>query len=143
LGWFESLAGKDSNSIDSKGLRNVVVHHGGTYQLRWTKPEGETHFDLTASLLTQSGFREDDLISELCNINHRWYAFLDAVWNHFVERFVSLPAPTGFDPETHSRYLHLSGIALDNCWMYPRAAQPGARLCENPPLQVLLEFISI
>ena len=69
--WFETLAGDKP-----KGLRDVVVHQGGSYQLGWTVPEGDSTFHLTASLLTHSGFREEDLISALRDINYGWCTFL-------------------------------------------------------------------
>lgn len=117
LGWFEALAGKKPS-----GLRDVLVHHGGTYQVGWTVPDEAAAFKLHASLLNSTGYVEEDLLSALQTITTGWCAFLDAAWHHFVKKLSGVLATMNVDEATKTRYAHCGGLELSHFWVYPRAA---------------------
>lgn len=114
LGWFDELAGKNPS-----GLRDVVVHRGGTYQLGWTVPSADDSFDLRASLVNSSGFVEEDLINALNRITTGWFRFLDLSWSHFSRRLNNL---VGLHvDELQTRLFKCGGQELPSFWVYPKA----------------------
>lgn len=117
LGWFQALAGKEPS-----GLRDVVVHRGGTYQLGWTVPDEATAFELRASLLNSAGFVEENLLTAVRAITSGWCAFLDAAWHHFVNKLSVVLTTMNVHEHTKTRYVHCGGLELPSFWVYPRAA---------------------
>jgi hypothetical protein len=88
--WFELLSGKDP-----KGLRDVLVHHSGVTKYEWVKENADSPWKIRGGLYRSDGPREDDLFEALRTMTSGWCKFLDAVYNHFTERFVEagfLPA---------------------------------------------------
>ncbi|MGH9461294.1 MAG: hypothetical protein ACRD1X_08745 [Vicinamibacteria bacterium] len=114
--WFTELAGK--NSV---GLRDAIVHRGGTYQLGWTTPTDAKSFELLASVVNSKGFIEQDLLSALVVITEGWFKFLDQCCLHFrtiVQPFVTW---VDFSRDDLSLYLHCHDAEPPSFWVYPRA----------------------
>ncbi len=113
--WFDSLAGKQP-----AGLRDVIVHKGGTYQLGWTLPTLEDEFDLRASVLDARGFVEDDLFKALVEVTQGWFAFLDQCCSHFRAKLQPVVTWADISSDELSRYLHCGGTQLPSFWVYPQ-----------------------
>lgn len=115
-GWFDQLAGKDPN-----GLRDVIVHHGGTHQVGWSVPGQDASFSLRAALVTHEGFAESDLLGALVAITKGWFEFLDRCFAHFVSRLQPVVIWTDISQDHLSRFMRCGGIELPSFWVYPRA----------------------
>jgi hypothetical protein len=114
--WFDELAGKNPT-----GLRDVIVHRGGTYQLGWTVPSKQDQFELQASLVNHRGFVEEDVLNALVGITEGWFRFLDSCCRHFVARLQSVVSWADISRDELSRYLSCRGSELPSFWVYPRA----------------------
>lgn len=114
LGWFDELAGKNPS-----GLRDVIVHQGGTYQLGWAAPSADKSLELRAMLLDSSGSIEEDLINALTRITTGWFRFLDLSWSHFSDRLNNL---VGLHVDKlQTRLTECGGQSLPSFWVYPNA----------------------
>lgn len=114
--WFEELAGKDPT-----GLRDAIIHHGGTHQLGWVVPDQETDLELRASIVDRKGFVDEDLIAALIRMTGGWFSFLDLCCQMFREKVAPIVSWAVIDQEEHSRYASLGGTELPSHWVYPRA----------------------
>jgi hypothetical protein len=112
--WFEQLAGKAPS-----GLRDIIVHRGGTYQLGWTIPSPEDEFQLLASLVNASGFAEQDVVGAIVGMTRGWFGFLDSCCEHFLTSLQPLVSWTDLSRPELSRYVGCKG-ELPSFWVYPR-----------------------
>ncbi len=115
--WFDDLAGKNPS-----GLRDVIVHRAGTYQLGWTLPSEKDAFELRASLVNAQGFVEDDVLGALVGITKGWFEFLDQCFVHFRVRLQPVVSWADLARDELSRYVDCGGTELPSFWVYPRAA---------------------
>ena len=115
--WFEELAGKAPS-----GLRDVIVHRGGTYQLGWTVPTEADRFQLQASMVNASGFVEDDVMTAIERMTHGWFRFLDLWCGHFTRKVAPVVSWADLERNDLARYVPCNGNELPSFWLYPRAA---------------------
>jgi len=114
--WFESLSGEDP-----KGLRDVLVHHGGVTKFEWEKQNADTPWRIRGGLYRNDGAQETDLVEALRTMTAGWFKFLDAVYNHFTSRVVQ----AGFFSPENVKYIPTifsHGGKLDvpsHRWVYP------------------------
>lgn len=113
--WFEKLAG-----TEPRGLRDVVVHHRGHFQVGWTALPGGKLVSLNVGLVNEGGFVEGDMMSALPEINAGWCSFLDAAWQHHVERLREILPWYDTERSTRSRYMGLGGFEPGWTWTYKR-----------------------
>jgi hypothetical protein len=113
--WFDLLAGDDP-----KGLRDVVVHHGGMLQVGWTKPMGGPIEPRTA-LFRSDGVIEENVFGALQEITAGWYAFLDAALYHFAPRLAGagVLSTMSVNDMEKTRYLDCSEGEARGLWVYP------------------------
>ncbi len=115
--WFDELAGKNPS-----GLRDVIVHRGGTYQLGWTNPSDEDQFELRAALVGKKGFVDEDVLAALTRMTSGWFSFLDSCCKHFGSRIAHIVPQADIDKQDElSRFLSCSGKELPSFWAYPRS----------------------
>lgn len=115
--WFEELAGKAPS-----GLRDVIVHHGGTYQLGWTVPTEADQFQLRAGMVNAGGFVDDDVMAALERMTHGWCRFLDSWCYHFTRKLAPIVSWADLERNDLARYVSCNGNELPSFWVYPRAA---------------------
>lgn len=113
--WFDQLAGKEPS-----GLRDVVVHRAGTYQLGWTMASNGGLLELRAGVVDANGFVEDDLISALVSINSGWFEFLDRYCVLFRRRLQPEVPWADLLRDELSRYVHYDGTEPPSAWVYRR-----------------------
>jgi hypothetical protein len=120
LHWFNILAGGQ----EPKGLRDVLVHHGGFTQYSWFKNGPDAPWELRGGLYRNDGPREEDLYGALREMTAGWCAFLDASWHHFVPQLKEIgalpttPFPTWLIPGGNL------GDVPSSKWVYPSVPSP-------------------
>ena len=114
-GWFEALAGKNS-----KGLRDLVVHLRGTYQLGWAQHDEPSGFEFRASVVSDASIVQDNIVPILRSINQGYFGYLDQTYDHFATRlraeFGEELIPVGDVP---TQYYRFEGGPLPSFWVYP------------------------
>ncbi len=90
-GWFQKLAGKDV-----KGIRDVLFHRFGTYQLGWSGAQNEKH-PVYIGLVTDKGIVEPNLQFTLEEIIFGLFEYLDATYELFGNRVLSVFSPVQWD----------------------------------------------
>lgn len=115
--WFRVLAG-DQNS---QGLRDVLTHYRGTYQMGWLNEIPKNIEDLKASMINESGYIEEDLIPEIIKVMELYFVYLDLTYYHFIEvirkqtQALDLLVVRGEVP-----YITISDAPLRSMWIYPK-----------------------
>ncbi len=90
----------------------------------WVKENADSPWKIRGGLYRSDGPREDDLFEALRTMTSGWCKFLDAVYNHFTERFVE----AGFLPADRVKNIPtmlLRGGKLgvpSHKWVYPSIA---------------------
>jgi hypothetical protein len=104
LGWFDVLAGKSP-----KGLRDIVVHQRGVYQIGWRKPRELEDFEILVSLTSDARIVHDNVVSTLKSLVGSYFIYLDKTYAHFVDYLRSEVGgesiPAGESP---TQYYHFS-----------------------------------
>ncbi len=119
--WFETLAGQKRGS----GLRDIIVHYRGTYALGFNIPETGGSLGLWASVLSDSGTIETDLIAKLQELVAQYFCFLDQYYEYFMAKLCangdspSLPAT-----QEQSRYARFEGLC-PSFWVFPTLSPVG------------------
>ena len=114
--WFEMLAGKSRG----QGLRDILVHYRGVYQLSWAAlSTGET-ISFNASLLNESGYIENSLIPTLAAMVAGYFEFMEKAYVHF-RRLVLKKVKGGSFGDIHETSQLLKFTAgLGSAWIYPK-----------------------
>ena len=115
-GWFDELAGEQP-----KGIRDVIIHQRGTYQLGWTVPPDDSAFRIEASLIRDSKLIHNDVIKILRRVLHGYFAFLDSFVEHALHRLGTVLAP----PPDGSTRLYRPYFSYDlgnfpSEWLFPQ-----------------------
>lgn len=122
LDWFELLAGKDP-----KGLRDVIVHQCGTFQLGWSRHDGADDIELRASLVGNARIVHDNVVPALKSMVTDYFVYLDRIFAYFSAKLrVELGnegVPTNDIP---TRYYEFSNGPLSSHWVYPLIT-PGSK----------------
>ncbi|MCK4348502.1 MAG: hypothetical protein KAW47_07785 [Thermoplasmatales archaeon] len=114
--WFEMLAGKSRG----QGLRDILVHYRGVYQLGWTAlSTGET-ISFNASLLNESGYVEDSLIPTLTAIVAGYFEFIEKAYVHFRGLVLEKVEGGSFGDIYESAQLLKFNAGLGSAWIYPK-----------------------
>ena len=120
-GWFEGLAGKKG-----WGLREVVIHGRGTYQIGWSTPESGEDLSFWAGLMGDSGFVEVDFVPTLKSIVFDYFIFLDHLYEHFSAMLeAKIGPPFSKASSEQSRYITFTGGPLSSFWLYPTIVGSG------------------
>ena len=78
--WFDKLAGNDP-----KGIRDVMFHHFGTYQLGSTQlATGEN--TIFIQQITSTGIKDQNLVFTLSDVIEDFFLYLDAAYTIFGNR---------------------------------------------------------
>ena len=117
--WFEKLAGKAPS-----GLRDVIVHSGGTYQLGWTVPTEAAQFQLQPAMVNAGGFVDDDVLVALERMTHGWCRFLDSWCDHFTNKLSPIVPWADLERNDLARYSSCNVNDLPSYWLYPRGFLP-------------------
>lgn len=115
--WFEELAGKAPS-----GLRDVIVHRGGTYQFGWTNPSDADEFKLHAGIVSAGRYVENDVIAALKRMTQGWCEFLDKWWHHFTMKLSPVVSWADIGRDDLARYISCNGNERPSFWIYPRAS---------------------
>jgi hypothetical protein len=120
--WFELLAGESHG----QGLRDIVVHQRGTYQLGWTMPDATNDFRFRASIVGDSGFVCDDLVPTLQEIVSGYYSFLDQIFLYFSNQIrITLQDNSILAGNTVTQYYRFEGLSPSSFWIYPEIQSLG------------------
>ncbi len=114
--WFEMLAGKSRG----QGLRDVLVHYRGVYELGWTSlSTGET-ISFNASLRNESGYVENSLIPTLAAMVAGYFEFMEKAYVHFRGLVLEKVKGGSFgDIYRSSQFLKFTA-ELGSAWIYPK-----------------------
>jgi hypothetical protein len=114
--WFDDLAGQEP-----KGIRDIIIHQRGTYQLGWTEPAEGEEFKIEASLVRDAGIVSNDVIPTLISVVAGYCEFLDEWTRVTVDR---LKPVFGYSMElpniARKPYFSYGGGALACEWMFPK-----------------------
>lgn len=78
--WFDKLAGKDP-----KGVRDIIFHHFGTYQLGCMHfPNGKN--EIFVNQITSEGIKDNDLTFTINEIINGFFEYLDETYSIFGAR---------------------------------------------------------
>jgi len=113
--WFEMLAGKSRG----QGLRDILVHYRGVYQLGWTSlSTGET-ISFNASLRNESGYVENNLIPTLKTVVAGYFEFMEKAYLHFRGVVLEKVEGGSFGDIYKSSQLLKFTAGLGSAWIYP------------------------
>lgn len=126
LEWFDTLSG----SARGQGLRDIIAHYRGTYQVGWIS-KGERNTAPVAGLVNESGFIEENVIPVLSRMVFQYFDFLDEVFTIFIPRLRASVGNSFWsayqrNPEESTR-LYTFSEAVASRWIYPNA-----RFCDAP-----------
>ncbi len=114
--WFEMLAGKSRG----QGLRDILVHYRGVYQLGWTSlSTGET-ISFNASLRNESGYVENSLIPILVAMVAGYFEFMEKAYVHFRGLVLEKVRGGSFGDIYKTSQLLKFTAGLGSAWIYPR-----------------------
>jgi len=114
--WFDLLAGRSRG----QGLRDILIHYRGVYQLGWTSlSTGET-ISFNTSLKNESGYVENDLIPILVKMVAGYFEFLEKSYVHFRKLVLEkVEGGTFGDIYKSSQFLKFTA-GLGSAWIYPK-----------------------
>jgi hypothetical protein len=112
--WFQLLAGREE-----KGLRDLLVHRFGKFQFPVTTEPEELRGEVSADLVTASGFHTD-ASATLSRIALGLFNFLDSYVQHFNERIRAAAgwAPLSEYDGTGCKLYDFAGLP-ESCWLIP------------------------
>ncbi len=114
--WFEMLAGKSRG----QGLRDILVHYRGVYQLGWTSlSTGET-LSFNASLRNESGYVENSLIPTLATMVAGYFEFMEKAYVHFRGLILEKVKGGSFGDIYGSSQFQKFTAGLGSAWIYPK-----------------------
>lgn len=116
--WFRMLAGERRG--EGEGLRDTTFHYRGTYQLGWAIPEIGEELQVSAGLVSDSGYVDPDVIQSLKSIVADYFLYLDRIYEHFGERLRSEVGEGLYPiPERGRRWLRVRKGQESSLWLYP------------------------
>jgi len=115
LGWFQTLAG----GTHGEGLRNLVVHRSGVYQLAQSTDTDGGDFRLHAAIVAEGAAMSGDVVLEIQSIVNGYCAYLDATLAHFLEIITKRGGPQLMErgPDDSEVYRFEGGTSTE--WVYP------------------------
>jgi hypothetical protein len=114
--WFDLLAGEDP-----KGVRDIVIHQRGSYQLRWCESPDGCEFQLEASLIRDTKIVSADVIPTLKCIIHGYFGFLDEAIRHFMARLeLIFGSPQDASNPIFKPCFSYKQGALPSAWLFPQ-----------------------
>jgi hypothetical protein len=117
LAWFAEIAGPiRGQAIRGQGVRDILVHHRGTYQLGYTRGPARKDFQFTAMVVGDRGIVENDAVSLLRSVVEGYFSYLDAAFVHFRDRFQEMFSPPTAIP---LRLYVVEGPPPLSFWLYP------------------------
>ncbi len=120
LEWFNTLSGSERG----QGLRDIITHYRGTYQLG-TLIDDEGRTEPFVGLVNESGFVEENVIPVIRQMKFEYFRFLDGVFTIFLPRLRETVGE-GFwpaysrDPEASTRLYEFTR-PLGSGWVFPLA----------------------
>lgn len=114
--WFMKLGGEGRG----KGLRNIIMHQRGTYQISRISSDDPNDFELQVSLISDSGIVHDNVLPELKEIVLGYFLYLDEAFIHFTE-LIGANLPGGSIPIINltKGYRSYLGSPIPSVWVYP------------------------
>ncbi|MBI4826356.1 MAG: hypothetical protein HY807_08045 [Nitrospirae bacterium] len=114
--WFDMLAGETRG----QGIRDILVHYRGVYQLGWTSLSTGKTISFNASLRNESGYVQNDLIPILAKMVAGYFEFLEKSYVHFRQMVLGNVKGGNFgDIHESSQYLKFSSD-IGSAWIYPK-----------------------
>lgn len=115
-GWFDDLAGQDP-----KGIRDIVIHQRGTYQLGWIEPVEGEEIGIEASLVRDARIVSHDVIPTLVSVIDGYCQFLDEWVALTIDRMKPVFGHSLELPNIVKKpYFSFGGRAMACAWMFPR-----------------------
>jgi hypothetical protein len=117
LSWFDFLAGRDRGS---RGVRDVLTHHRGTYQISATFWRDGRRAVLSAALHGDSGVLREDVMPTIRTEIRSYCLFLDRIVTHFSGRIddqIGKRVTAGV-LETPALGYHQPGV-VKSVWAFP------------------------
>jgi len=115
-GWFEFLAGADPSD---KGVRDALAHNRATFQFSVNHWRDGTPASVSAALIGDSGFLQDDLVPSVRRAMREYCLYLDYMVVHFA-RIIDeqVGSPVANKAIAEAATYHEPG-ALKSVWLLP------------------------